>query len=119
MQHNHYICEKWEHYLDIYDHTIASYKLNYQNIHLLEIGTGFGGSLELWKEYFGTQGYVSGIWADKRMCENPLFVNDIDIDCFDILSDTEKRISFFSYHTFDIIIGDNSQEYKDVLSTFE
>jgi cephalosporin hydroxylase len=56
---------KWVHYLDLYERHFAH--LRGTAFTMLEIGVSQGGSLELWREYFGDQAVICGI--------------DIDPDC--------------------------------------
>ena len=42
---------KWDHYLDIYEKFFSAYRG--QPVSILEIGISQGGSLQLWKKYFG------------------------------------------------------------------
>jgi len=50
---------KLEHYLDIYHRHFA--KFVGQEIHIVEIGVFSGGSLEMWKNYFGSKCQVYGV----------------------------------------------------------
>jgi hypothetical protein len=50
---------KWVHYLDIYDHHFAAYRN--RPVKMLEIGVSEGGSLELWRKYFGTDAIIYGV----------------------------------------------------------
>lgn len=50
---------KWEHYFDIYDRHFA--KFIGQKVDLLEIGIYSGGSLDMWKSYFGAGCHIYGI----------------------------------------------------------
>jgi hypothetical protein len=50
---------KLEHYLDIYHRHFA--KFVGQEVHIVEIGVFSGGSLEMWKSYFGSKCQVYGI----------------------------------------------------------
>ena len=45
------IINKWDHYFHIYDRHFKKYKD--QDIVLLEVGVSNGGSLMMWKDYFG------------------------------------------------------------------
>lgn len=42
---------KWDHYLDLYDRHLRQFR--HRAVHVLEIGVYSGGSLEMWREYFG------------------------------------------------------------------
>jgi len=49
--HRENLIHKWDHYFDIYEKHFSSYRG--QTLNLLEIGISHGGSLQLWKKYFG------------------------------------------------------------------
>jgi hypothetical protein len=57
--HRGRIVYKWVHYLAIYEHHFAAYKNT--PMRMLEIGVFKGGSLELWREYFGADATIFGI----------------------------------------------------------
>ena len=50
---------KWLHYFDIYEENFSRYRN--KKITLLEIGVFRGGSLSMWKKYFGAQAKIIGI----------------------------------------------------------
>lgn len=50
---------KWNHYLDIYHHHFK--KFIGRDVHVLEIGVYSGGSLEMWREYFGPKCHIYGV----------------------------------------------------------
>lgn len=50
---------KWAHYLKVYDHHLARFRE--QQPKILEIGVHKGGSLRLWREYFGPKAVIFGI----------------------------------------------------------
>ena len=50
---------KWLHYFDIYDRHFA--KFRGREVHVLEIGIYSGGSLAMWKDYFGAEGRIYGV----------------------------------------------------------
>lgn len=50
---------KWDHYLDMYHRHLAQFRGT--EVHFLEIGVFGGGSLEMWKEYFGPRCRVYGV----------------------------------------------------------
>lgn len=49
--HEGRLIHKWNHYFNIYERYFSSYVG--QEINILEIGISHGGSLQLWKKYFG------------------------------------------------------------------
>jgi hypothetical protein len=53
---------KWEHYLDVYHRHFERFRGS--EVHVLEIGVYSGGSLEMWREYFGPRSHVYGVDID-------------------------------------------------------
>lgn len=58
------LLHKWLHYFEIYDHHFSRYRGKPVNI--LEIGVFHGGSIQLWKNYFGPQAKIYGVDIDPR-----------------------------------------------------
>lgn len=52
---------KWHHYFDVYDRHLGRFRG--QALVFLEIGLGDGGSLRMWREYFGPQAVIVGVDA--------------------------------------------------------
>src|SRR6516164_3893195 len=50
---------KWNHYFEIYDRHFRRFQG--QNAHVLEIGIYSGGSLEMWRNYFGPHSHIFGV----------------------------------------------------------
>lgn len=59
FSHQGRIVHKWIHYLDIYERHLSAYRG--ASIKMLEIGVGQGGSLEMWRDYFGPGATIFGI----------------------------------------------------------
>jgi len=70
---------KWDHYFEIYHRHFSRFRG--QTVHVLEIGIYSGGSLEMWKDYFGTACKIYGVdiepacksYEDKRV---KVFIGD-------------------------------------------
>lgn len=62
---------KWEHYFDIYHRHFA--KFIDKKVDILEVGIYSGGSLEMWRSYFGEQSHIYGVDIEKT-CE--VYAND-------------------------------------------
>lgn len=56
---NDRLINKWHHYFDIYDRYFNKYRGT--NVVFLEIGIFQGGSLQMWKNYFGPKARIIGI----------------------------------------------------------
>src|SRR5438067_1413170 len=50
---------KWLHYFDIYDRHFSRFRG--EEVHVLEIGVYSGGSLEMWRDYFGPRAHIYGV----------------------------------------------------------
>lgn len=59
---------KWHHYFPIYEQWFAAYRG--KPCTLLEIGVQNGGSLELWRKFFGSEALIVGIDVDPRCKEH-------------------------------------------------
>lgn len=61
---------KWAHYFDIYHHHFS--KFIGREAHVVEIGIYSGGSLEMWRDYFGPRSQIYGvdIAAECKVYEN-------------------------------------------------
>jgi hypothetical protein len=68
---------KWMHYFDIYHRHFS--KFVGRELHILEIGVYSGGSLRMWRDYFGTKCYVHGVDIEKacKVYENDYTTIDI------------------------------------------
>jgi hypothetical protein len=53
------LVHKWHHYIPLYERYFSAYRG--KNIRLLEIGVSEGGSLQMWREYFGDKATIFGI----------------------------------------------------------
>ena len=51
--HSGRLLHKWDHYFEVYERYFARYRGT--NANILEIGISHGGSLEMWREYFGSE----------------------------------------------------------------
>jgi hypothetical protein len=70
---------KWEHYFDAYDRHFRQFRG--REVHVLEIGVYSGGSLDMWRDYFGPKATIYGvdIEPDCRVYEKDgvkIFIGD-------------------------------------------
>jgi hypothetical protein len=56
---DHRIIDKWIHYFDIYERHLSPFKG--KDVTMLEIGVSHGGSLQMWKDYFGSASEIYGV----------------------------------------------------------
>lgn len=67
--HQGRLVHKWGHYLDIYDRHFRGFRQLTRPVRLLEIGVSHGGSLALWRKYFGPKALIFGIDINPRCRE--------------------------------------------------
>lgn len=58
------LMHKYQHYFDVYDRYFNAYKN--KKVTIVEIGISHGGSLQMWKRYFGKNATIWGIDIDPR-----------------------------------------------------
>jgi len=60
------VVHKWHHYIPLYDRYFSPFRS--RPVRFLEIGVSNGGSLQMWRKYFGDEAIIFGIDIDPR-CE--------------------------------------------------
>jgi hypothetical protein len=58
------VVHKWHHYIPVYDKYFSSYRN--RGVRFLEIGVSKGGSLQMWRKYFGQDAIIFGIDIDPE-----------------------------------------------------
>lgn len=107
--------QKWHHYFPIYDWHFRRFRCSKPTI--VEIGVAGGGSLEIWRRYFGEDARIIGVDLNpicKRFEEEgyEIIIGDQGSDEF--LSELKKGIG-----TPDIIIDDGSHKGGHTIKTFQ
>lgn len=106
---------KWTHYFDIYERHLAH--LRGKPITLIEIGLGEGGSVGMWREYFGRRARIVGIDVNPA-CEAfrdkgfEIFIGDQSDPAF--LRDVLDRIP-----QPDVVIDDGGHTARQQINSFE
>lgn len=115
LNHQGRVVHKWKHYFPAYERHFARY-IN-QSLTFIEIGCGNGGSLQLWKQYFGPFATIVGI--------------DIRPECAAFEEDqVHIRIGDQSDHGFlasiveefgppDIVLDDGSHMMRHIKASFQ
>lgn len=106
---------KWHHYLAVYDRHLSRYRG--RPVRLLEIGIKDGGSLQMWRRYFGADAVIHGL--------------DVNPDCAAI-DDPDLTIHIGSQDDpalldrivtamggVDVVIDDGSHVWSHQIATFE
>ena len=109
--------EKWEHYFDVYHRHFDRFRG--RPITILEIGVCHGGSLQMWRQYFGPQARIVGVDVDPRAAfEEP----GIEVIIGDQGDRRFLRELVARYGTFDIVIDDGghtmAQQYVSLEELF-
>ena len=56
---NRRVMHKWEHYFEVYERFLSP--IRHANPVVMEIGVQLGGSVEMWRDYFGAATRIYGI----------------------------------------------------------
>ncbi len=109
------LIHKWMHYFEIYDRHLSRFKN--QEVYILEIGVSQGGSLQMWKNYFGEKAVIYGVDVNQR-CKQfeedqiKIFIGDqANRNFLRSLKDKCPRI--------DILIDDGGHLMAQQINTFE
>jgi hypothetical protein len=109
------LIHKWLHYFDIYDRHFAPYRK--KPITVLEFGVSHGGSLQMWRDYFGRKARIIGVDIEPRCAE--LGGKQIEI----VIGDQEDRGFLRSLRErigpIDIVIEDGGHTMTQQINTFE
>jgi hypothetical protein len=106
---------KWHHYFEVYDRLFTPFR--FSNPTVLEIGVQGGGSLEMWRWYFGDAARIYGMDVDPNSRRNEdvatkVFVGDQGDRNF--LRDVRRQIG-----VADIVIDDGAHMANQQIASFE
>ena len=108
------LINKYQHYFDVYDRHFSKYKG--QEITIVEVGVSQGGSLQMWRSYFGPKAKIWGIDIDPR-CKlleeqntNIIIGSQEDETFLESIYDITGPI--------DILIDDGGHTQKQQITTF-
>ena len=109
------LIQKWHHYFEIYHRHFQS--LRGRSPVVLEIGVFHGGSLQMWRHYFGPGARIVGIDIDPRCrrFEEPgieILIGDQEDRAF--LADVKRRVPHI-----DIVIDDGGHAMRQQIVSFE
>ena len=108
------IIHKWTHYFPIYERHLERFRN--QSITLLEIGVSHGGSLQMWKRYFGPFARIVGVDIDPRCAE-------VAEDQIEVRIGSQGDPAFLAelmreFGPFDIVLDDGSHKMGDIWTSF-
>jgi hypothetical protein len=109
------VIHKWKHYFEIYERHFARYRGRPVNI--VEIGVFKGGSLQMWKHYFGPQARIVGIDIDPAcavFAEEQVEILIGSQEDRQFLQSVKERVP-----VIDILIDDGGHRMRQQIVTFE
>ncbi|MEX0284818.1 MAG: class I SAM-dependent methyltransferase [Paracoccaceae bacterium] len=109
------IVHKWHHYIPIYDRYFGPYRGT--AVRFLEIGVNKGGSLQMWREYFGPDAVIYGIDIKKSCAE-------LDGQAGQVRIGSQADPEFLSEVVaemggVDVVLDDGSHRMPHVRASFE
>lgn len=112
---NKNVISKWSHYFDIYEQYFSKYRG--KEICFVEIGVYQGGSLQMWKEYFGPKARIYGIDinpACKKFEDDQITIIIGDQGSKRFLEEVKLQIP-----KIDILLDDGGHTMKQQKNTFK
>lgn len=114
-QNNDRVIDKWMHYFEVYDRHFSKYRG--KELVLVEIGVFQGGSLQMWKNYFGDKVKVYGIDINPN-CKQ------VEEENISILIGSQSDREFLrtvkqTIPPIDILIDDGGHTMRQQIVSFE
>ena len=109
------LIHKWMHYFDIYDRHFRRFRST--GVHVVEFGVSHGGSLQMWKHYFGPQAKIYGVDINphcKQLEEDQITIFIGDQADRNFLRSLKQAIP-----KIDILIDDGGHTMAQQINTFE
>jgi hypothetical protein len=113
---SHRICVKWAHYFRVYERFFSRYRGS-GDFRMMEIGVSQGGSLDMWRAYFGPDALIVGVDIDPR-CR-----------CYEagrtlVRIGSQEDIAFLQelvreFREFDVVLDDGGHTMKQQITSFE
>ena len=109
------LLNKWFHYFDVYDRHFSRFRG--REIVMVEIGVYHGGSIGMWKSYFGPRVQLVGVDINPRARK---FAGDqVDIVIGDQSNRAFLRELRARYPRIDILLDDGGHSMEQQITTFE
>lgn len=106
---------KWDHYFDVYHRHLARFRDKSPVV--VEIGVAMGGSLPMWRAYFGEGAQIVGIDIDPACSQ--FAEPDIDVLIGDQCDSAFLASVRGRYPRIDVLIDDGGHRMEQQLATFE
>jgi len=107
--------QKWQHYFDIYDRHFSRFRGS--EVSVVEIGVAGGGSLQMWKYYFGPRAKIYGVDINPKCKE-------LEEENIEIFIGDQESCGFLESLTMkipriDILIDDGGHRMEQQINTFK
>jgi ubiquinone/menaquinone biosynthesis C-methylase UbiE len=109
------LISKWKHYFEIYDNHFSRFRGT--DVHVVELGVYQGGSLQMWKNYFGPNAKIFGVDINplcKQFEEDQIKIFTGDQEDRKFLKGLAEQIP-----RIDILIDDGGHTMNQQINTFE
>ena len=114
--HKGNLIHKWHHYLNLYDRYFSSFKKK-KNLKFLEIGVYKGGSLQMWREYFGNSATIFGIDIDSSCLQYNGLHGQVRIGSQDDKEFLESVVNEMG--GIDIVLDDGSHQIRHIKDSLD
>jgi 23S rRNA U2552 (ribose-2'-O)-methylase RlmE/FtsJ len=109
------LIHKWMHYFEIYDRHFSRFRN--KEVYIVEIGVFHGGSLQMWRDYFGANATIYGVDINNE-CKK------FEYERIKILIGDQGDKSFLKTlkeqcPRIDILLDDGSHQMEHLKTTFE
>jgi hypothetical protein len=109
------VVNRWRHYFEVYHRHFARFRG--QCLTMIEIGVFNGGSLRMWRDYFGPQATIVGVDVNPEC--NRFSEPGIDIVIGDQADRAFLRSLADRYPDFAVLIDDGGHRMHQQIATFE
>lgn len=115
LNQKHRTIDKWMHYFEIYEKWFSPYRG--KDIVMIEIGIFGGGSLQMWKNYFGSRATIIGIDIEescRKFADEQVIVEIGSQSDVAFWHDIKKK-----YPQVDILLDDGGHRMDEQIITFK
>lgn len=109
------LIHKWMHYFPVYHHHFQRFRGS--AMRFLEFGVYHGGSLQMWKHYFGDRATIIGVDIDPR-CQT-LEEDRVHVRIGDQADRAFLRELVGEFGPFDVVLDDGGHQMHQQIATFE
>lgn len=114
-EHQGRLMQKWAHYFGVYDDHVSRFRGT--DVTLVEFGVNHGGSLQLWRKYFGPKARIYGVDINPH-CKS-LEEDGVEIFIGDQADRNFLRSIAQRVPRIDILIDDGGHTMAQQIATFE